>query len=84
MGSQVTTRPVETFESPAGSAGLPRPERPGRLLWKIAPDDDKWAFEGAPLAEGTDVYVAMRKSDVRPQAHVAASTPRPAAGAGAP
>ena len=34
-------------------------------------DDDKWAFEGSPLVEGSDVYVAMRKSDVRPQVHVA-------------
>ena len=33
----------------------------GRLLWKIAPDDDKWAFEGAPLVEGTDVYIGMRQ-----------------------
>jgi outer membrane protein assembly factor BamB len=71
MGSQVTTRPVESYESHAGSLVCLDLNAQGRLLWKIAPDDDKWAFEGAPLVDGTDVYVAMRKSDVRPQAHVA-------------
>ncbi|MBL9124119.1 MAG: PQQ-like beta-propeller repeat protein [Planctomycetaceae bacterium] len=47
----------------------------GRLVWKIfpefAPDDGKWTFEGAPLCDGEFVYVAVRHSDVRPQAHVA-------------
>lgn len=47
----------------------------GRLLWRqppaFAPDDDKWAFEGSPICDGEHVYVAVRHSDVRPQAHVA-------------
>ena len=43
----------------------------GRLLWKIAPEPG-WAFEGAPLADAANAYVALRRSDVRPQAHVAA------------
>lgn len=43
----------------------------GRLLWSISPEDDKWAFEGTPLCDGEYVYMAMRRSDVRPQAHVA-------------
>jgi outer membrane protein assembly factor BamB len=42
----------------------------GRLLWKAVPEDG-WAYEGAPLVRGDDVYVAMRRSDIRPQAHVA-------------
>ena len=53
----------------------------GRLVWRL-PDkssaddqkwaqDEKWSFEGSPLVAGGDVYVAMRKSDVRPQAYVA-------------
>ena len=72
MGSQVTTRPVEAYEAHAGRSLVCLDlNAQGRLLRKIAPDDDRWAFEGAPLAEGTDMYVAMRKSDVRPQAHVA-------------
>lgn len=42
----------------------------GRLLWKAVPDDG-WAYEGAPLVRGDDVYVTMRRSDIRPQAYVA-------------
>jgi outer membrane protein assembly factor BamB len=43
----------------------------GRLLWKIRPDGPSWSFEGSPLADDANVYVAMRRSDVRPEAHVA-------------
>ena len=42
----------------------------GRLVWKAVPEDG-WAYEGAPLVRGDDVYVTMRRSDIRPQAHVA-------------
>ena len=28
------------------------------------PLDDKWAFEGAPVCDGPNIYVGMRKSDV--------------------
>jgi len=41
----------------------------GRLLWKITPEP--WAFEGTPLCDGRNVYVAMRRGDIREQAHVA-------------
>ena len=43
----------------------------GRLMWKIEPEEQGWAFEGSPVADSSSVYVAMRKSDIRPQAHVA-------------
>ncbi|MBX3412659.1 MAG: PQQ-binding-like beta-propeller repeat protein [Pirellulales bacterium] len=43
----------------------------GRLLWRLEPGAEKWAFEGSPICDGKNVYVAMRRSDVRPQAHVA-------------
>ena len=42
----------------------------GRLQWKIEPEEG-WAFEGSPVAASGNVYVAMRRNDVRPQAHVA-------------
>ncbi|MBN2474128.1 MAG: PQQ-like beta-propeller repeat protein [Pirellulales bacterium] len=51
----------------------------GRLMWKFVPEDG-WALEGSPLSDGASVYVAMRRNDVRPQAHVAcfdAQTGRP-------
>ncbi len=41
----------------------------GRLLWKAVPEDG-WAYEGAPLVRGDDVYVTVRRSDIRPQAYV--------------
>jgi outer membrane protein assembly factor BamB len=76
MGSQVTSHPLEAYESRSGGYLVCLDlEAQGRLVWKpdgrILPDDEKWAFEGAPVVDGANLYVAMRKSDVRPQAHVA-------------
>jgi outer membrane protein assembly factor BamB len=41
-----------------------------RILWKASPGGAGWSFDGAPLVEGDQVYIAMRRSDVRPQAHI--------------
>lgn len=72
MGSQVTGRSLESPDTSAGQLVCLDLAAQGRLCWKpIAPDDDKWSFEGAPVVEGTDLYVAMRKSDVCPQEHIA-------------
>ncbi|HBO44949.1 MAG TPA: hypothetical protein DD670_13675 [Planctomycetaceae bacterium] len=46
-------------------------EGEGRLLWKTAAESGGWAFEGSPVSDGRDVYVAMRRGDIRPQTHVA-------------
>ena len=72
MGSAVTARPQHA-QSAGGSGYLVAIdlEAQGRLVWKTAPDDASWAFEGSPLADGSNVYVAMRRSDIQPQAHVA-------------
>jgi outer membrane protein assembly factor BamB len=46
----------------------------GLLLWRTPAEsgqDERWAFEGAPVVRGNDVYIVMRYSDVRPQVHVA-------------
>lgn len=43
----------------------------GRHLWTIHPPEERWSFEGTPLADDRRIYVAMRKGGVRPQAHVA-------------
>lgn len=50
----------------------------GALLWKASPqgetavnqDESRWAFEGAPLSDGPNVYVAVRRSERPPQAYV--------------
>jgi outer membrane protein assembly factor BamB len=42
----------------------------GKEVWRQE-GDEKWAFEGTPITDGNRVYVAMRRGDVVPQAHVA-------------
>lgn len=71
VGSAVTNRPPNsTFRGRPASLVCLDLAAEGRLLWKMSPDDG-WALEGAPLSDGTNLYVAMRRSDIRPQAHVA-------------
>jgi outer membrane protein assembly factor BamB len=70
-GSQVTSHPLESQEAAGGHLVCLDLEAQGRLCWKISPDDERWSFGGAPLVRGADVYITMRKSDVRPQEHVA-------------
>jgi cellulose synthase operon protein C len=71
MGSSVTCRPQQsTAAVTSGELVCLDLEAEGRLVWKVAPEEG-WAFEGAPLADADNVYVAMRRSDIRPQAHVA-------------
>lgn len=50
--------------------------RPGVNQWYFEgaaadPDADRWAFAGAPLCDGANLYVVMRYGDVRPQVQVA-------------
>jgi outer membrane protein assembly factor BamB len=71
MGSPVTTRPQQASSGAGSWLVCLDLKAEGRLVWKIEPDDDTWAFEGAPLCDGGKVYAAMRRSDIRPQAHVA-------------
>ena len=51
-------------------------DKQGAVVWKYPSDDeprqaDSWTFEGSPVSDGENVYVGMRRGDVRPQAHVA-------------
>ncbi len=74
MGSQVTSRRVETFEHQRGDLVCLDLAAEGRLVWKlplVPPEADRWSFEGAPVVDGPNVYVAVRRSDVRPQAFIA-------------
>ncbi|MGD9126170.1 MAG: PQQ-binding-like beta-propeller repeat protein [Planctomycetia bacterium] len=43
----------------------------GRLVWRIEPDGKDWAFDGTPVVDGKNVYVAMRRGGIRPESHVA-------------
>ena len=76
MGNPLTGRPPQdTF--PVGNSGLVclDLEAEGKLLWKTAAEEG-WAFEGSPLVDGAGVYVAMRRDDIRPQAHLACFDPQ--------
>ncbi len=41
----------------------------GRLSWRTPPPPG-WAWEGSPVCDGANLYVALRRDDVRPQTHV--------------
>lgn len=71
IGSPITSYPdTEGRAVPVGHLVCLDLHAQGKLVWKIAPEEG-WSFEGAPVSDGASVYVAMRRSDVRPQAHVA-------------
>lgn len=72
MGSAVTSRPREP-ELARGVGYLVCLDlaAEGRMVWKIEPPERDLAFEGSPVTDGAEVYVAMRRSDIQPQIHVA-------------
>ncbi|MBN2024654.1 MAG: PQQ-binding-like beta-propeller repeat protein [Pirellulales bacterium] len=73
MGDAVTSHPPDDRPTEPGSYLVCLDlDAQGRLAWKASADDADWSFEGSPLCDGPTVYVAMRRGDIRPQAHVAA------------
>jgi outer membrane protein assembly factor BamB len=72
MGSAVTSQPQRQPAGPTvpGSLVALDLQAEGKLLWKVTPEEG-WALEGAPVVQGPCVWAAMRRSDLRPQAHVA-------------
>jgi len=49
----------------------------GRKIMSPLIAEGKWSFEGAPLSDGNDLYIGMRRSEVSPQTYVACFTPGP-------
>jgi outer membrane protein assembly factor BamB len=73
LGSPITEHPLEAPGGPNYLVCLDL-EAEGLLLWRTGSEsaqDDRWAFEGAPIVDGNYAYVVMRYNDVRPQVHVA-------------
>lgn len=71
MGTQITNPAQQPGLSvAAGSIVCLDLRAEGKLLWNI-PADEGWAFDGAPIVAGASFFVAMRRNDIRPQAHVA-------------
>jgi outer membrane protein assembly factor BamB len=72
MGNPITgSQNEQPISSPQGYIACLDLAAEGKLLWRAAPPEERWAFEGSPLCDGQRVFVGMRRSDVRPQAHVA-------------
>jgi outer membrane protein assembly factor BamB len=75
MGNPLTSSPNEPLiQTKPGYLICLDLAKQGSCVWDSQQTyrlDDKWAFEGSPVSDGTYVYVGMRRSDVRPQAHVA-------------
>lgn len=44
----------------------------GRLALAPIAAEEGWTFEGTPVSDGSRLYVAMRRHEVRPQLHLAA------------
>ncbi len=75
LGSPITAHPVDQPFVGGGSYLVCLDlAAEGYLRWRIpepGKEDERWAFEGSPVCDGVNVYVAMRRSDIRPQEHVA-------------
>lgn len=72
MGSGITsTQQDGTPDASAGHLICLDLKHEGRLEWKIVPEVH-WAFEGAPVCDGTFVYVGLRRSEnaAQPQSFV--------------
>lgn len=71
MGTPLTSQPRQASQTnEAGYLICLDLAGQGRLAWKIAAEPG-WAFEGSPVADAANAYVAMRRSEVQTQAHVA-------------
>lgn len=77
MGDPITSSPPEQLvpsnrsEQPGGVLVCLDLAQEGKKMWEIPPPGGEgWAFEGSPVCDGTNLYVGLRRSDVRPQAHV--------------
>jgi outer membrane protein assembly factor BamB len=71
VGSPVTGRLQPDGARPADwLVGLDL-TRDGSLAFRARPEEDTWCLDGTPVTDGRRVFVALRRSDVNPQAAVA-------------
>lgn len=82
LGSPVTMRAAEPLMAARHSYIVCIDlDTQGKCLWSVRDtleadgNDVSWAFEGSPVVDGDGVYVAMRRSGVRPQQYVACLHP---------
>jgi outer membrane protein assembly factor BamB len=71
MGTPVTSFPQQPGAVSSGDGIVCVDLRAeGKLLWR-ATAEEGWAFDGTPVVAGARLFVAMRRADIHPQAHVA-------------
>ena len=71
MGGPVTSRFDENRRGRSQQlVGLDL-SRGGMLVFMAKLEESEWAFEGSPLGDEDNVYIAMRKSDITPRAYIA-------------
>ncbi len=71
MGSPITNPPQQPGVSVAAGCIVCLDLRAeGKLIWRV-PAEEGWAFDGTPVVAGARLFAVMRRSDIRPQAHVA-------------
>lgn len=82
LGSPLTSRPSEMpFMFGRSHLVCLDLEDEGSLIWNVSDalegdvTDRSWAFEGSPVVDGKGVYVALRRSGVRPRQYVACFDP---------
>ncbi len=71
LGSHITSRPTGSRQATPGEIQVLDLAQQAKKVASLLPENENWSFEGAPIAVGALVYIAMRYSDVRPQQHVA-------------
>ena len=74
LGSPITGHPAEGVSGGPNYLICLDLAAQGLLIWRAgseSPQDDRWSFEGPPIADGNNVYVVMGYNDVRPQVHIA-------------
>ncbi len=72
MGNTLTGRPQQPLRTlPHGYLVCLDLASQGRLVCDPIRPEEGWAFEGTPISDGVNLYVAMRRNEMRPQAHVA-------------
>lgn len=82
LGSPLTSRPSDApFQLKRSHLVCLDLDDEGSLIWNVSDaldgdvTDRSWAFEGSPVVDAGGVYVALRRSGVRPQQYIACLDP---------
>lgn len=71
LGPQTTSWPELAPREVQNTVAVFDLAQQGKKIAMLESPGERWAFEGAPICDGPNVYVALRYNDVRAQSHVA-------------